>query len=84
MRGPLLGNPHSVNPTSSAATALVEQARAAVLRYFNADEDTQTQGWALLQRALRATNRRIDAENAERSAEFRAKMNADQATEPTN
>jgi molybdenum cofactor sulfurtransferase len=32
------GNPHSVNPTSSAATALVEQARAAVLRYFNAPE----------------------------------------------
>jgi selenocysteine lyase/cysteine desulfurase len=33
------GNPHSVNPTSSAATVLVEQARAAVLRYFNASED---------------------------------------------
>ena len=32
------GNPHSVNPTSSAATALVERARAAVLRYFNAPE----------------------------------------------
>jgi selenocysteine lyase/cysteine desulfurase len=32
------GNPHSVNPTSSAATVLVEQARAAVLRYFNAPE----------------------------------------------
>ena len=32
------GNPHSVNPTSSAATILVEQARAAVLRYFNAPE----------------------------------------------
>jgi selenocysteine lyase/cysteine desulfurase len=32
------GNPHSVNPTSSAATALVEQARSAVLRYFNAPE----------------------------------------------
>ncbi len=32
------GNPHSVNPTSSAATILVEQARAAVLRHFNADE----------------------------------------------
>jgi molybdenum cofactor sulfurtransferase len=32
------GNPHSVNPTSSASTQLVENARAAVLRYFNADE----------------------------------------------
>jgi molybdenum cofactor sulfurtransferase len=30
------GNPHSVNPTSAAATRLVERARAAVLRYFNA------------------------------------------------
>jgi selenocysteine lyase/cysteine desulfurase len=33
------GNPHSVNPTSSAATALVERARAKVLRYFSAPED---------------------------------------------
>ena len=32
----MLGNPHSVNPTSAAASELVEQARAAVLRYFNA------------------------------------------------
>jgi molybdenum cofactor sulfurtransferase len=32
------GNPHSFNPTSSASTVLVEQARAAVLRYFNAPE----------------------------------------------
>ena len=32
------GNPHSVNPTSSAATELVERARTAVLRYFNASE----------------------------------------------
>jgi molybdenum cofactor sulfurtransferase len=37
LRDTVLGNPHSANPTSSAATALVEQARAAVLRYFNAD-----------------------------------------------
>jgi selenocysteine lyase/cysteine desulfurase len=29
------GNPHSENPTSSASTELVEQARAAALRYFN-------------------------------------------------
>jgi selenocysteine lyase/cysteine desulfurase len=38
MRERVYGNPHSVNPTSSAATILVEQARAAVLRYFNAPE----------------------------------------------
>jgi molybdenum cofactor sulfurtransferase len=38
MRDTVLGNPHSVNPTSSAATRLVEQARAAVLRYCNAPE----------------------------------------------
>lgn len=29
------GNPHSENPTSSASTRLVEEARAAVLRHFN-------------------------------------------------
>ena len=34
----MFGNPHSINPTSSAATVLVERARAAVLRYFNASE----------------------------------------------
>jgi selenocysteine lyase/cysteine desulfurase len=38
MRERVFGNPHSVNPTSSAATILVERARAAVLRYFNAPE----------------------------------------------
>src|SRR5436305_5205715 len=38
LRELVYGNPHSVNPTSSAATILVEQARAAVLRYFNAPE----------------------------------------------
>src|ERR687896_594268 len=38
LRDSVYGNPHSVNPTSSAATVLVEQARAAVLRYFNAPE----------------------------------------------
>jgi molybdenum cofactor sulfurtransferase len=31
------GNPHSTNPTSHAATELVESARASVLRFFNAD-----------------------------------------------
>ena len=39
LREGVYGNPHSVNPTSSAATSLVERARAAVLRYFNAPED---------------------------------------------
>jgi molybdenum cofactor sulfurtransferase len=34
----VFGNPHSVNPTSTAATVLVERARAAVLRYFDAPE----------------------------------------------
>ena len=34
--GGCFGNPHSENPTSSASTHLVEQARAAVLAYFNA------------------------------------------------
>jgi selenocysteine lyase/cysteine desulfurase len=38
LRETVYGNPHSVNPTSSAATILVEKARAAVLRYFNASE----------------------------------------------
>jgi selenocysteine lyase/cysteine desulfurase len=33
------GNPHSENPTSSASTRLVEEARAAVLRHFNATAD---------------------------------------------
>ncbi len=32
----VLGNPHSVNPTSSAMTDLVESARAAVLAHFKA------------------------------------------------
>jgi molybdenum cofactor sulfurtransferase len=31
------GNPHSSNPTSMAATVLVESARASVLRFFNAN-----------------------------------------------
>ncbi|QXJ26234.1 aminotransferase class V-fold PLP-dependent enzyme [Actinomadura graeca] len=33
------GNPHSENPTSSASTVLVEEARAAILRFFNASPD---------------------------------------------
>ncbi len=35
----VLGNPHSASPSSAAATALVEHARAAVLRHFNADDE---------------------------------------------
>jgi selenocysteine lyase/cysteine desulfurase len=38
LRDAVYGNPHSVNPSSSAATALVERARAAVLRYFGAPD----------------------------------------------
>jgi molybdenum cofactor sulfurtransferase len=38
LRDDVYGNPHSVNPTSAGSTALVERARAAVLRYFNAPE----------------------------------------------
>ncbi len=32
------GNPHSTNPTSMSATKLVEEARQAVLDFFNADD----------------------------------------------
>ena len=35
----ILGNPHSQNPASLASTQLVDQARADVLSYFNADPD---------------------------------------------
>jgi selenocysteine lyase/cysteine desulfurase len=35
----VFGNPHSVNPTSSGSTILVERAREAVLRHFHADPD---------------------------------------------
>ena len=33
-----LGNPHSTNPTSKLATILVENTRAAVLQFFNAND----------------------------------------------
>src|ERR1700734_4487772 len=39
LRSGVYGNPHSDNPTSSAATLLVERARATVLRYFNTSPD---------------------------------------------
>lgn len=35
----IFGNPHSGNPTSQAATQLVEHAREYVLKFFNADPD---------------------------------------------
>src|SRR5512143_2137957 len=35
----VFGNPHSLNPTSLAATQLVEHAREYVLKFFNADPD---------------------------------------------
>ncbi len=35
----VFGNPHSSNPTSSATTTLVEQARSYVLEYFGASPD---------------------------------------------
>lgn len=35
----VLGNPHSRNPTSQAATQKVEEARLKVLEFFNADPD---------------------------------------------
>lgn len=37
--GAVLGNPHSRNPTSWAATLKVEEARARVLDFFNADPE---------------------------------------------
>ena len=35
----VFGNPHSINPTSAAMTALVERARSFVLSFFGADAD---------------------------------------------
>jgi len=35
----VFGNPHSTNPTSQASTRLMDEARAAVLRFFNASAD---------------------------------------------
>lgn len=42
LAGTLFGNPHSVNPTSEAATKLVEGARRRVLEHFNAAQDEYT------------------------------------------
>jgi molybdenum cofactor sulfurtransferase len=42
LSGGVFGNPHSTSPTSLAATALAEQARAAVLAHFKAAPDEYT------------------------------------------
>ena len=39
LKGHLLGNPHSTNPSSSVATEYVARARRAVLRFFNASPE---------------------------------------------
>ena len=39
LRANVFGNPHSLNPTSSAATELVERAREAVLAFFGASPE---------------------------------------------
>ncbi|KAM5442996.1 hypothetical protein MferCBS31731_001870 [Microsporum ferrugineum] len=39
LRSNVFGNPHSINPTSSAITRLDEQARARVLSFFRADPE---------------------------------------------
>lgn len=39
LSGQVFGNPHSTNPTSQAATRLMDEARAAVLRFFHASPD---------------------------------------------
>jgi len=42
LAGQVFGNPHSANPTSLAATRLIESARAAILGFFNADPEEYT------------------------------------------
>jgi molybdenum cofactor sulfurtransferase len=39
LRTAVLGNPHSINPTSLFSTSLIQRARAAVLEYFRASPD---------------------------------------------
>ena len=39
LKGQVFGNPHSLNPSSSAATELVEKCRKDVLEYFNASPE---------------------------------------------
>jgi molybdenum cofactor sulfurtransferase len=42
LAGHVFGNPHSSNPTSLAATRLIESTRVAILQFFNADPDEYT------------------------------------------
>ncbi len=42
LRSNVFGNPHSLNPTSGAMTELCNQARASVLKFFNASSDEYT------------------------------------------
>jgi molybdenum cofactor sulfurtransferase len=42
LRKNVFGNPHSLNPTSRAMTELCDQARASVLKFFNASADEYT------------------------------------------
>jgi len=42
LRSNVFGNPHSLNPTSRAMTELCDQARASVLKFFNASADEYT------------------------------------------
>ena len=44
----VLGNPHSASLTSSHTTGLVEDARRAVLAWFNAADDYTAIDWTLL------------------------------------
>lgn len=37
LKGSILGNPHSINPTSMASDSLVEAARDAIAEYFHAN-----------------------------------------------
>ena len=39
LKGQVFGNPHSLNPSSSAATELVDKCRRDILEYFNASPD---------------------------------------------
>jgi molybdenum cofactor sulfurtransferase len=42
LRGNVFGNPHSSNPSSLAATRLIDSTRATVLSFFNAEPDEYT------------------------------------------
>jgi molybdenum cofactor sulfurtransferase len=40
LRENVFGNPHSINPTSAASTAMLERARARVLEFFRASPES--------------------------------------------